>query len=385
LKRGGKVGGANSDVSAERRRLTILFCDLVDSTGLANRLDPEEAGSIILRYLRIVEEIVDRFEGHVDRLVGDGALVYFGWPVAHEDQVERAVAAGLEIVRRVARLEAEPGVDLKCRVGIATGDVVVGEVFGAKERWETVVGPTPILAARLQAAASPQSVVVDRSTCRELRGSFIVEQLPPLSLKGFSEPVPAWRVLAPLPRESRFSARFSTPSPVVGRDAELALMLDSWRKARHGDGRAVLVSGEPGIGKSRLLEALIETIGLRPSHACAFNATRSTAIRRFILFFRSYRRVSDSRRRTSLLTGVGRSSMQLACCFTTPAKRSTASWDYLRRRDVMLTRRSRRRFVVSAQSRRWSNISYAKQKSSPRSFLSRTFNGPTPPLSMSFH
>lgn len=265
LERGGKASG--SDASAERRRLTILFCDLVDSTVLANRLDPEAVGSIIVRYLRIVEEIVDRFEGHVDRLVGDGALVYFGWPVAHEDQVERAVAAGLEIVRRVARLETEPGVDLKCRVGIATGDVVVGEIFGAKERWETVVGPTPNLAARLQAAASPQSVVVDGPTYRELRSSFLMEPLPPLNLKGFSEPVLAWRALAPLPRESRFSARLSAPSPVVGRDAELALILESWRRASHGDGQAVLVSGEPGIGKSRLLEDLIESVGL-PTEAC---------------------------------------------------------------------------------------------------------------------
>ena len=271
LRRGLRVGNkspeSGSEASAERRRLTILFCDLVDLTVLANRLDPEEVGSVIGRYLRIVEEIVRRFEGHVDRLVGDGALVYFGWPMAHEDQVERAVAAGLEIVRGVGSLETEPGAYLKCRVGIATGDVVVGEIFGSRERWETVVGPTPSLAARLQAAASPQTVLVDGPTCRELRGRFLLEPLPPLTLKGFAEPVPAWRALAQLPRESRFSARLSAPPPMIGRDAELALMLDGWRRTRHGHGWVVLVSGEPGIGKSRLLEALIENAAI-PPEAC---------------------------------------------------------------------------------------------------------------------
>lgn len=127
----------------ERRRLTILYCDLVNSTALASRLDPEELGPIIGRYLQIVEEIVQRYGGYIDRLVGDGMLVCFGWPVANEDQVERAAAAGLEIVRDVGGLEVGAGGYLNCRVGIATGDVVVGEIFGGKRRWETVVGSTP--------------------------------------------------------------------------------------------------------------------------------------------------------------------------------------------------------------------------------------------------
>jgi class 3 adenylate cyclase/tetratricopeptide (TPR) repeat protein len=242
----------------ERRRLTILFCDLVDSTALASRLDPEEVGSIIGRYLRTVEGILHRYGGYIDRLVGDGMLVYFGWPVAHEDQVERAAAAGLEIVRDVGGLEVGSGAYLNCRVGIATGDVVVGEIFGGKRRWETVVGSTPNLAARLQSAASPQSVLVDTSTCDDLKASFVLEELPLLTVKGFLEPVRAWRLLETRRRQSRFSARGVAGQPIVGRDAEIAVLFDAWRRTEEGNGQVMLVSGEPGIGKSRVLESLVE-------------------------------------------------------------------------------------------------------------------------------
>ena len=159
------------------------------------------------RYLRIVEGIVQRYGGYIDRLVGDGMLVYFGWPVANEDQVERAAAAGLEIIQDVGGLEVGAGAYLNCRVGIATGDVVVGEIFGAKRRWETVVGSTPNLAARLQSAAPPQAVFVDAATCDGLKASFLLEELPLLTLKGFSDPVHAWRVLESRRHQSRFSAR----------------------------------------------------------------------------------------------------------------------------------------------------------------------------------
>ena len=255
-------GSANErlDTAPERRRLTILFCDLVNSTVLASRLDPEEFGSIMGRYLRIVEGIVQRYGGYIDRLVGDGMLVYFGWPVANEDQVERAAAAGLEIIQDVGGLEVGAGAYLNCRVGIATGDVVVGEIFGAKRRWETVVGSTPNLAARLQSAAPSQAVLVDAATCDGLKASFLLEELPLLTLKGFSDPVHAWRVLEPRRHQSRFSARGIAGQPIVGRDGELAVLFEAWRRAEKGNGQVMLVSGEPGIGKSRVLETLVEKL-----------------------------------------------------------------------------------------------------------------------------
>jgi class 3 adenylate cyclase/tetratricopeptide (TPR) repeat protein len=244
----------------ERRRLTILYCDLVDSTALASRLDPEELGPIIGRYLQIVEEIVQRYGGYIDRLVGDGMLVCFGWPVANEDQVERAAAAGLEIVRDVGGLEVGAGGYLNCRVGIATGDVVVGEIFGGKRRWETVVGSTPNLAARLQSIAPSQAVLVDAATYDGLKAGFVLEELPLLTLKGFLEPVHAWRVLEPRRRQSRFSARGVAGQPIVGRDRELTVLFDAWRRAEKGSGQVMLVSGEPGIGKSRVLETVVEKL-----------------------------------------------------------------------------------------------------------------------------
>ena len=212
------------------------------------------------RYLRIVEGIVQRYGGYIDRLVGDGMLVYFGWPVANEDQVERAAAAGLEIIQDVGGLEVGAGAYLNCRVGIATGDVVVGEIFGAKRRWETVVGSTPNLAARLQSAAPSQAVLVDAATCDGLKASFLLEELPLLTLKGFSDPVHAWRVLEPRRHQSRFSARGIAGQPIVGRDGELAVLFEAWGRAEKGNGQVMLVSGEPGIGKSRVLETLVEKL-----------------------------------------------------------------------------------------------------------------------------
>ena len=238
-----------------------MFYDLVDSTVLASRLDPEEVGSIIGRYLRTVEGILHRYGGYIDRLVGDGMLVYFGWPVAHEDQVEEAAAAEESPNRpRCRALEVGSGAYLSCRVGIATGDVVVGEIFGGKRRWETVVGSTPNLAARLQSAAPPQSVLVDAATRDDLKVSFLLEELPLLTVKGFLEPVRAWRVLEPRRRQSRFSARGVAGQPIVGRDGELAVLFDAWRRTEEGNGQVMLVSGEPGIGKSRVLETMVEKL-----------------------------------------------------------------------------------------------------------------------------
>ena len=210
-----------------------------------------------------MEGIVHRYGGYI----GEGMLVCFGWPVANEDQVERAAAAGLEIVRDVGGLEVGSGAYLNCRVGIATGDVVVGEIFGGKRRWETVVGSTPNLAARLQSAAPHQSVLVDAATREGLTASFLLEELPPLTVKGFSEPIHAWRVLEPRRHQSRFSARHVAGQPIVGRDGELAVLLDAWRRTKEGDGQVILVSGEPGIGKSKVLETVVEKLHPLPD-AC---------------------------------------------------------------------------------------------------------------------
>jgi class 3 adenylate cyclase/tetratricopeptide (TPR) repeat protein len=250
----------SSHGAAERRRLTIMFCDLVGSTDLANRLDPEDVGAVITRYLDTVRKVILRFTGYPVRLLGDGVLIYFGWPHAHEDQVQSAVAAGLDLVDKVGRLEAEPGVHLRCRIGIATGTVVVGEIVGEGGPVDTVVGTAPNLAARLQGEAAPQSVLIDEATVRELGGNFVLEAHPPLQLKGFSEPVRSWSVKAAVPGETRFFARAAARQAMIGRDSELALLHDAWRRAKNGNGRVILVQGEPGIGKSRLLEALVEQI-----------------------------------------------------------------------------------------------------------------------------
>jgi class 3 adenylate cyclase len=181
--------------AAERRQLTVMFCDLVGSTALAARLDPEDMGAAIRGYQQCCAEVVERWGGHVAKYMGDGVLAYFGWPQAHEDEAERAVRAGLEIVAALARLETTAGEPLAARVGIATGLVMVGELIGdgaAQER--TVVGETPNLAARLQTLAAPGSVVISQATRRLVGGLFELDDLGPQRLKGFAEPLAAWRV-----------------------------------------------------------------------------------------------------------------------------------------------------------------------------------------------
>jgi class 3 adenylate cyclase/predicted ATPase len=247
--------------AAERRQLTVMLVDLVGSTELSGRLDPEELAELLKVYQNTVTGEVTRFEGHVAKLMGDGVLCYFGWPRAHEDEAERAVRAGLAIAQAVARLEAD-GAPLACRVGIATGAVVVGDLVGeGAAQEEAVVGETPNLAARLQQLAPPGGVVVSRRTRRLVRGLFELEDLGPHRLKGFAEPVPAWRVLGERRSEGRFEARHEKGLvPLVGREQELALLLDRWRQARDGEGQVVLLTGEPGIGKSRLVRALRERL-----------------------------------------------------------------------------------------------------------------------------
>jgi class 3 adenylate cyclase len=253
---------ASAAAVAERRQLTVMFCDLVGSTALSARLDPEDMGDLIRAFQGAVSLAVVRFDGHVAKLMGDGALVYFGYPRAHEDDADRAVRAGLKLVEAVRVLRQERGVALDVRVGIATGPVVVGEVMGeGQARERGVVGETPNLAARLQALAEPASVVVAASTRRLLGEAFELRALGPQVLKGFADSVPAWMVLRESENLSRFEAsRSETMTPFVGREQEVALLIERWRDATEGEGQVVLLSGEAGIGKSRIMATLRERI-----------------------------------------------------------------------------------------------------------------------------
>ena len=251
---------------AERRQLTVLFADLVDSTSLAASLDPEDMREVMQAYQNAVAAEIGCLEGHLARFVGDGVLAYFGWPVAHEEDAESAVRAGLALVEAVARLEVPISGRLRARVGIATGTVVVGELFASGVPGEQeVVGETPNLAARLQALAAPGTVLVADATRRLLGGLFEFADLGTRTLKGFAVPVRAWQVTGAGVTASRFAARaLGRLSPLVDREAELRLLLERWQRARAGEGQVVLVSGEPGIGKSRITLALREHLRAEP-------------------------------------------------------------------------------------------------------------------------
>jgi class 3 adenylate cyclase/predicted ATPase len=250
--------------AAERRQVTVMFSDLVGSTALSARMDPEDLREVISAYQKCVAETVRRFDGFVAKYMGDGVLVYFGYPQAHEDDVERAVRAGLELIGAVAALDAR--VSLQTRVGIATGLVVVGDLVGSGEAQERgIVGETPNLAARLQGIAQPNMVVVAESTRRLLGNLFELEHLGPQDLKGIAGPVPAWAALRPSGMESRFEAmRTASLTALVGREEESELLMRRWSRAKTGQGQVVVISGEAGIGKSRLTAALLEHLATEP-------------------------------------------------------------------------------------------------------------------------
>jgi class 3 adenylate cyclase/predicted ATPase len=250
---------------AERRQLTVMFCDLVGSTALAARLDPEDLREVIAAYHRAVTEAVAGFDGFVAKYMGDGVLVYFGYPRVHEDDAERAVRAGLGVIDAVSRLDVK-SVKLQARVGIATGLVVVGDLIGEGSAQEqSVVGETPNLAARLQALAEPDAVVIAASTRRLVGDLFEYRDLGAVEVKGIAAPVPAWQVLRPSAVPSRFEAMHaSSLSPLIGRDEEIDLLLRRWARAKAGDGQVVLVSGEAGLGKSRISAALAERLHAEP-------------------------------------------------------------------------------------------------------------------------
>ncbi len=254
---------AVAPAEAERRQLTVMFCDLVGSTALSTRHDPEDLRELIGGYHRAVAEAVARFDGFVAKYMGDGVLIYFGYPQAHEDNAERAVRAGLAVIEAVGRLPARQ--DLRVRLGIATGIAVVGDLIGegaAQERG--VVGETPNLAARLQGLAAPNTLVIGEATRRQIGGLFHLEDLGPQALAGFAETQRTWRVIGESGMLSRFEALRSGETPLVGREEEIELLVRRWQQVKGGEGRVVLISGEPGIGKSRLTAALSEHIGTDP-------------------------------------------------------------------------------------------------------------------------
>src|SRR5215471_7859146 len=260
---------------AERRQLTVMFADLVGSTALSTNLDPEDLRQIIGAYHRCCGEQIAKCGGFVARYMGDGVLAYFGYPLAHEDDAERAVRAGLALVAAVAKLDPAAESTFRVRVGIATGQVVVGELIGESVALDhAVVGETPNLAARLQACAEPDTVVIADSTRRLLGELFEYRSLGGMHIKDFGDSVPVWQVTGASAVDSRFEALHGTNlTQLVGREAEIGLLLERWERAKEGDGQVVLLSGEPGIGKSRIVQELRDRLSdelhTRVSHYCS--------------------------------------------------------------------------------------------------------------------
>jgi class 3 adenylate cyclase len=258
--------GVASQSEAERRHLTVMFVDLVESTALSANFDPEDMREVIRAYQNGVAGVIARFQGHVAKFMGDGVLAYFGWPRAHEDEAERAVRAGLAVTHAISHLRTRAKKPLQTRIGIATGLVVVGDLIGeGAAQEEAVVGDTPNLAARLQAAAKPGQVFIAPATRQLLGDQFELVKLRALQIRGLVAPIEPFAVLGERTHETRFAARGeSAVLPLVGRDQELALLLERWRMARAGEGQLVLLTGEAGIGKSRITRALIDALSTEP-------------------------------------------------------------------------------------------------------------------------
>lgn len=263
---------------AERRQLTVMFCDLVGSTPLAEKLDPEDLREIVAGCQEAWKGAIERFDGFVARYMGDGALAYFGYPRAHEDAAERAVRAGLGIIDSMATINEELrnrlDAELSVRIGIATGPVVVGNLGEGTARESAAFGETPNLAARLQATAEPSAIVVSASTRRLTGGQFEFHYLGELNLKGVGRPVRAWKVSGESGAESRFEALYGERlTPLVGRTEELKLLTSRWERTKEGEGQVVLICGEPGIGKSRLCETVAAQIFEEPQHTLRYQCS----------------------------------------------------------------------------------------------------------------
>jgi len=253
---------------AERRQLTVMFCDLAGSTDLGQRLDAEDLRSVVRAYQEAASQVIQRYAGHVAQYLGDGLLVYFGHPQAHEDDAERAVRAGLEILAALGRLndalEPTHGIRLAARVGIHTGPVVIGEMGGGARSETLALGDTPNVAARVQGAADPDTLVVTAATQRLVPGIFVLEDRGPQALKGVREPVTLYRVVQPSGVRSRLDVAAGHLTRFVGREIELATLVDRWERAADGEGQNLLVVGEAGVGKSRLAYQLRERLAAVP-------------------------------------------------------------------------------------------------------------------------
>jgi class 3 adenylate cyclase len=254
---------------AERRQLTVLFCDLVDATALASRLDPEDLREVVRAYQATCAHVIQRFEGYIAQYLGDGLLVYFGYPHAHEDDAQRAVRAGVGMLAAMgtlnARLAREQGIGLAIRVGIHTGVTVVGEMGGGGRHEQLALGEAPNVAARLQGLAPPDTVVISADTHRLVQGYFTLEDRGVHALKGVTAPVHLYGVCGERAVESRFEAATVTGlTPLVGREEEIGLLLRRWEQAKEGEGQVVLLAGEAGIGKSRIVQTLQERLAEEP-------------------------------------------------------------------------------------------------------------------------
>jgi len=248
---------------AERRQLTVMFCDLVGSTALSEKLDPEELREVVRAYQQTCAAVIGRFEGHIAQYLGDGLLVYFGYPVAHEDDAARAVRAGLDIVRALQKqgVGATGRSPLQVRIGLHTGQVVVGEMGGGSRHEQLALGDTPNIAARVQGLAAADTVMLSSATYRLVEGLFECQNLGPQTLKGISIPLAVYQVIGESEAQNRFEVAVGTGlTPLVGREEELGLLQRRWSQAKEGAGQVVLLSGEAGIGKSRLVQALREQV-----------------------------------------------------------------------------------------------------------------------------
>ena len=313
-----RVAEPKTPDAPERRFVTVLFSDLVGSTALSASIDPEDLREVISAYQMCVTETVRRFDGFVAKYMGDGVLVYFGYPEAHEDDPERAVRAGLELVAAVGGLKTHTS--LQTRVGIATGLVVVGDLIGTGVAQEqAIIGKTPNLAARLQSIARPNTVVIAEGTRKLLGHLFELEDLGAQDLKGISGAEPAWAVLRPSSAESRFEALHTSDlTELVGREEELELLLRRWSRVMNGEGQVVLLSGEAGIGKSRLIAALFERLATEPQTRLRYYCSPQHTDSPFYPIIRQLERVAGFAHDDTAQAKLDKLDAMLAHGFTPP-------------------------------------------------------------------
>jgi len=254
---------------AERRQITVMFCDLVDSTALSGQLDPEDLRDVIQEYQKVCAEVITRFDGHIAQLLGDGLLVYFGYPLAHEDDIQRAVRTGLGILAVMedlhTRLQRDKGIQLAVRLGIHTGLVVVGAMGRQGRQEQLALGEVPNIASRIEGMAEANTVAISAASYRLVQGYFDCEALGAQTLRGVADPVTIYRVLSESGAQGRLDiAQTRGLTPLVGRESEVTLLLERWEQAKSGQGQVVLLTGDAGIGKSRLVQMLKDHVANEP-------------------------------------------------------------------------------------------------------------------------